>query len=136
MLVCIDGKRTSEHGGNNMSLMRPKLPQTAITYNQYLSQIGAPRPEPYPNYYRKRIDQKLDESKFKEFLMKTMIPMEEHNRRERNMSKEERLRKWDELRDMAHSIDNEPKSGGIRLRKDILRNYERRKRWGDIKSDG
>ena len=118
-----------------MSLKRPKLPQPAITYNQYLAQVGAPRPEPYPNFFRKRIDQKLDESKFKELLMKTMMPMEEHNRRERKMSSEERLKKWQEFGDMAKSIDHEPESGGIRLRKDILRNYERRKRWGDIKTD-
>jgi len=115
-----------------MSLRRPALPKTAITFNQFLSQVGETPPEPYPNFFRKRIDQKLPESKFKELLMKTMIPMEEQNRRERGMKPEKRIQKWKEFRDMAHSIDNEPQSGGIRLRKDVLRHYDKLKRRGDL----
>jgi len=112
---------------------RPKLPSTPITFNQVMANAFKPAPEPYPHYFRKRIDQKLNESPFKRFLMKTMIPMEEHNRRERKMTPEQRKRKWEELREEVHAIDSEPESKGIRMRADAYRALKRRMRRGEIK---
>lgn len=116
----------------SLKLPRPLLPSTDITFNQMMEKAFKPAPEPYPHFYRKRLDQKLPDSKFKRFLMKTMIPMEEQNRRERNMTPDQRREKWDKLREEAHGIDDEPDSGGIRMREDAYKALKKRKRRGEI----
>jgi len=113
-------------------LKRPKLPQPAITYNQFLKQSLVPKTatEPHPNFHRDSIRSKVPNGRFKDFLMKTMIPMEEHNRREKGMSPKQRKEKWRKIREEAKMLDNVPDSAGITVDADGYKQYKKAKRLG------
>lgn len=113
-------------------LKRPRLPQSAITFNQYLRQSLVPKSsvEPYPHFHRESIRRKVPNGKFKDLLMKTMIPMEEHNRRERNMSPKQQKEKWNKIKEEAHAIDSEPPSSGFRVDEEGYKQYKKAKRRG------